>query len=143
MLSERRASAGAGDVGTAAVGVDNRLPGSSEDRLAPLHVALHAAGRGVVVHGQRAEDGGGPFLTGFAVGLLADELSLLKLWAGKAGFDGVVVAVQFGAHQPVALLQPAGGAVDADAYGYDAELLPRLPDRVPELQPGFGGGVDS
>ena len=49
----------------------------------------------------------------------------------QPGLDRVVLALELGAHQAVALLDAAGHGVHADADGADAELLAGLPDRCP------------
>src|SRR6185312_4475011 len=68
------------------------------------------------------------------VGVLAGERVLLHLRPGHPGLDQGVVGGQLVAERAVALLQPAGGPVDADADRHQPMARARLPQRVP--QPG-------
>src|SRR5699024_11870224 len=52
--------------------------------------------------------------------------------------DLVVLPGELGPHQPVALLEPAGGAVHADPGGEQAEVLARGPELVPQPQAEIG-----
>ena len=63
---------------------------------------------------------------GLQVRLLADEVGRLHLRPGQAGLDRVVLALELGAHQAVALLDATGHGVHADADGDDVELLAGL-----------------
>jgi hypothetical protein len=105
------------------VRVHQALAVARHDRLAAEHVALHAGRRGVVVHGQRAHDRRRVLLAVAHVRLLADEVLVLDLAPGHAGLDHVVLAVQLEAERAVALLEPAGGAVHADAGRHDPVRL--------------------
>ena len=87
---------------------------AGEDRLAAEHVAPAAAGRGVVVDGHRAQHRLRRGLPLREVGLAAHEVGGLDLRPRHPGLDDRPLAVQLEAVRPVALLQPAGGAVDAD-----------------------------
>ena len=76
------------------------------------------------------------------VRLLSDEVGRLDLRSRQPGLDRVVLALELGAHQAVALLDPAGHGVDTDAHRPDVELLPGLRDRVPHAEPVLHLGVD-
>src|SRR6185503_19213656 len=107
-------------------------PVSSLDRLAAEHVPLDAGCRRVVVDGQRAEHGGGLLVAVAQVRLPADEVLVLDLGPGHAGFADVVLALQLEAVGPVALLESPGRPVHADAHRGDAVRPAGLPDRVPQ-----------
>src|SRR5664279_896235 len=66
--------------------------------------------------------------------LLADEVLLLDLRARHAGLDDVVLRLELGAVGAVALLEPPGGGVDADAAGHEPVRLAGLPERVPHAR---------
>ena len=133
MLSDRRPGAGAGHVRAPALAVGERLPVAGLDRLAAQHVPLHPGGRCVVVDGQRAHDRGRLLVAVPQVGLLADEVLVLHLRPGHARLADVVLALQLEAVGAVALLEPAGGAVDADPDRRDAVRPAGLRDHVPQL----------
>ena len=125
VLAERRRRPGAGHVGMAAMAVGQRLAGALDDRLAAEHVALHAGRRGVVVDGQRAQHGFGLLLALREVGVPADEVDGLDLRPLHAGLHDRPLAVELVAERPVALLDPAGRAVDPDADRHRAVLARR------------------
>src|SRR5207302_8284577 len=122
--------------------VDNPLSLGRQHRLAPHREALESRSGGVVVDGERAEDDGRRFSALLEVGLLADEVLRLYLGPGQSGFHQVELLLELVAVGAVALLQPTGGAVDADANRRDSVRLAGLPDRVPEPCPLLEGHVD-
>ena len=68
------------------------------------------------------------------VGLLADELRGLHLGTLHAGFDDGALGIELEAEGPVALLDAPGRAVDADADGDGAVVLPGSEYDVPQLR---------
>ena len=86
----------------------------------------------MVVDGQRAHDRGRLLLAVAHVRLLADEVLVLDLAPRHPGLDDVVLALELGAVRAVALLQPAGGPVDADPDGDDPVRRAGLGDDVPQ-----------
>ena len=90
----------------------------------------------MVVDGERAQHGLRCRVALGEVGLLADEVGGLHLRPLHAGLDDRALGVELVAERPVALLDPAGGAVDADPDRYGAVRRARVEQRVPEL-----GGV--
>ena len=69
----------------------------------------------------------------------ADEVLRLDLGRRHVGLDHGVVVVELGAVGAVALLEPAGGAVDAHAAGGEAER----PGRPPTARPTGAGPAPS
>src|SRR4051812_33348022 len=96
----------------------------------------------MVLDGERAQHGCGRRVASEEVCLLADEVRGLHLRARQAGFDGRVLAVELGAHEPVALLQSPGRAVDAGTDSGDTERLARLPEPVPYRERVVAADVD-
>ena len=114
-----------------------------QDRLvATHHVALPALGVGLVLDGQGAHQhlrvSGG---TGGEVGLPADEVGCLDPRAGQPRLQRVVLALQLGAHQAVALLEASGRAVHATAGRSDAQVGTGLHEGVPQLRAILPAGV--
>ena len=132
VLADRRPGAGAGHVRASPLGVDQRVAVTGEDRLAAEHVALDPAARGVIVDGQGAHVRHRLLLAVAHVRLLADEVLLLDLAPRHPRLDDVEVGLELGAVGAVALLQPSGGAVHADARRDDAVRLAGLGDDVPQ-----------
>jgi hypothetical protein len=122
-----------------AVGEDAAVPG--EDRLAAEHVALHAAGGGVVIDGQGAQNRPGPPRLRDD-GVLADEVLVLPLRPGHAGLHEGALAVELIPVGAVALLEATGGAVDPDPDGDHPVLRADLEEPVPERGAGLHRGVE-
>src|SRR6478672_3979710 len=133
VLAQRGRGARGGDVGVVAVAVGERAAVAGEDRLPAQHVALRPAGRGVVVDRERAEHRGGQLLALAQVGLLADEVGGLDLGPLHPGLDDGPLAVELEAEGAVALLDPAGRPVDADADRHRAVRRTGLQQTVPDL----------
>ena len=131
MLADRRPRAGARHVRSPALRVDQRLAGARQDRLAPEHVALHAARGRVVVDGERAERRRRLLLAVAQVGVAADEVVVLHLRPRHARLDHVVLGLELEPVGPVALLEPPGRAVDADPDGRGAVRARRPPTGCP------------
>src|SRR6478735_539716 len=133
VLAQRRGGPGAGHVRVVAVAVGEGAAVAGEDRLATEHVALHPAGGGVVVDGHRAQHGDRSCLTLAQVGLPPDEVRGLDLRPLHAGLDDGALPVELVAEGAVALLDPAGGAVDADADGDRTVRRTGVEQLVPQL----------
>src|SRR5688572_6825238 len=89
----------------------------------------------MVVDGEGAEQGGGLLLALPQVRLLADEVLVLHTGSRHPCLDGGVLALELGAESAVALLEPAGRAVDADPGCDQAVRSSGFPDEVPEPAP--------
>ena len=97
----------------------------------------------MVLHGQHAQlHLGRAGLARRHVGLLADEVGGLHPGAGQAGLQRVVLALQFGAHEAVTLLEASRGAVHAAAGGAQPQVGAGGHESVPEVGPVVPGGVD-
>ena len=59
------------------------------------------------------------------VRLLADEVGRLHLRPGQPGLERVVLALQLGAHEAIALLESPRGAVDAGTHGAEVDVATR------------------
>ena len=90
----------------------------------------------------RIDDYDGLLLPGGEISLLADELVVLDLGPGQPGLDRVVLALQLGAHQPVALLQATRCPIHPCPDRGQAEVLAGLPQPVPHRAAGLGGDTD-
>ena len=142
-LADRRPRARRRDHRRPALGVDDAFAVGREDRLGAGHVAGDAVTRrDVILDRERAQHGGGLGLTGEEIGLLADEVGGLDLRARQAGFHRRVLAVELGAHEAVALLEPAGRAVHAGADRGHAERLTGFPEPVPDRERVVARNVD-
>src|SRR5699024_4481386 len=97
------------------------------------HVASLPAGARVVVDGERAQHGLRLGLTMLDVRVLADEVLGLDLRPAHPDLDDAAFGVEFGPERAVALLDPSGGAVDAEADGimlvHDAGFDEGVPER--------------
>src|SRR5205823_10293285 len=131
-LADRRARPGAGDVRTSPVPVDEALALRGQHRLAAHHEALEARARRVVVDRQGAERDCGRLGALLEIDFLADEVLWLDLGPGETGFHQVELLLQLVAVGAVALLQPAGRAIDADPDRRDPMRLAGFPDRIPQ-----------
>jgi hypothetical protein len=96
----------------------------------------------MVVDGEGAEQGGGLLLALSQVRLLADELFLLDPRPGHARLHRGVLALELGAEGAVALLEPSGGAVDADPGRDEAMRLAGFADEIPEPAALLDGDVE-
>ncbi len=137
VLADRRAGAGGGDPRDAALArrrcARRRASGSARCRRSGsgrcrLRSDCESIDR---VHMIAAGPSASASLARLQVRLLADEVGRLHLRAGEPGLDRVVLALELGAHQAVALLDATGDGVHADADGHDAELGAGLGDRCP------------
>ena len=75
------------------------------------------------------------------VGLPADEVGGLHLGPLHAGLDDRALGVELGAEGAVALLDAAGGAVDADADGYGAVVLARASSTASQSWAAWANGT--
>src|SRR5438128_7364535 len=141
-LADRRARPGAGDIGPSPVPVDEPLALRGHDGLAAHHESLESRARGVVVDCQGAERDRRRLGALLEIGLLADEVLRFDLGPGETGLHQIELLLQLVAVGAVALLEPAGRPVDANADRRDPVRLARLPDRIPEPLPLFEWLVD-
>src|SRR5699024_12043690 len=95
------------------------------------------AGARVVVDGERAQHGLRLGPTMLDVRVLADEVLGLDLRPAHSDLDDAAFGVEFGSECAVALLDPAGGAVDAEADGNEPVLAAGLEERSEERRVGY------
>ena len=72
----------------------------------------------------------------------ADEVLGLHLRSGHTDLDDAAFGIELGPERAVALLDPTGGAVDAEADGDQVVLVAGFHEHVPELEPRFHRHVE-
>jgi hypothetical protein len=123
-----------GDVRVVPVTVGQGAAVTRQDRLATEHVALLAALRRVVVDGEGAQHRLRRRIPLREVGVPADEVGGLHLRPLHAGLDDGPLGVELEPEGAVALLDPAGGAVDTDPDRYGAVRGAGVEQGVPQLR---------
>src|SRR5690606_20012928 len=143
VLGDRGPRTGADDVGRAALGVDDSLTIGRQDRLATRHVPGDAVPSGdVVLDGEGAQPRRRTGFSGCEVGLLAYEVRRLHPGTIEAGFDRVVLRLELGPHEPIALLQAGTRPVHARAHRDHAVVLTGVPEHVPHLRAPLDRDID-
>src|SRR5438128_2779028 len=114
--------------------IDQPLALLREDRLAPHRVTFEPRPRRVVVEGESAQDHRRRLGALLEVSLLANEVLRLDLGPGQSGFNQIEFLLELVAVGAVALFQPSGRAVNANANRRDPMRLASLPDRIPQTR---------